>query len=77
MSLRVQVLPGGTLLTLTVPSDMSVRELKAVLAQQLPGFPASKMFIVHDYRVLQDRQVVGAVLMEGSMIVLTRADNTH
>ncbi|MPC26148.1 hypothetical protein E2C01_019281 [Portunus trituberculatus] len=77
MSVRVQVLPAGTVLTLTVPSDMTVRELKAVLALQLPGFPAPKMFIVQDYRVLQDHQVVGAVLAEGSIVVLTRADNTR
>lgn len=77
MSLVVQVLPGGATLLMTVASSITVRQLKVQLAKELPQLPASRMFIVHDYRVLHDGQVLGAALTNGSVIVLAIADNTR
>lgn len=77
MNLLVQVLPGGATLPLTVASSITVRQLKVQLARELPELPASRMFIVHEYQVLQDHQVLGAVLRTGSIIVLAFADNSR
>lgn len=77
VKVKVQVLPGGATHELTVPSRLTVRELKARLARELPDLPASKMFLVYQYCVLKDRQVVGAVLRSGSIVVLALASNTR
>lgn len=73
----VQALPWGGTHELTVPSRLTVRELKARLARELPALPVARMFVVYQYRVLQDRQVLGAVLRSGSMVILALPCNTR
>lgn len=77
MKVVVQVLPRGATHELTVPSRLTVLELKARLAGELVDLPASRMFVVHQYRVLQDRQVLGAVLRSGSIVILALTNNTR
>ena len=79
MDLVVKVLPGGANLVLTVDSSMTVRELKAELrtrlAKEHPDLTASRMFIVYQYRVLKDHQVLWRVLWSGCLIDLVLGNN--